>query len=427
MMSAHSTDQSRNTANHPARADVHPHRFATNCVHAGQIPDPSTGAIMTPVYLTSTYVQPSPGVFKDGYDYARSKNPTRTALEQNLASLENARHAMAFSSGLAAMDCVLHQLRAGDHVVLSDDVYGGSFRQLDKVFRHLNLETTRVDMTDLAATEAAMRPTTRLVWLETPSNPMLKVIDIAAVRAIVDRAAPKSDPAPGVRDTTLGPLGTPIEKPLLLVDNTFASPALQNPLGLGAHIVMHSCTKYIGGHSDLVAGALATSDDTLADRLKYVQNAVGAVPAAMDCFLMLRSTKTLQIRVQRHCENAIEIARWLSRHPAVEKVIYPGLESHPQHAVAKKQMCGGFGGMISVVIRGGLDPSRKMLERVKLFSLAESLGGVESLIEHPAIMTHASIPPAARAALGISDGLVRLSVGIEDVSDLIADLEHALA
>jgi cystathionine gamma-lyase len=400
--------------------------FATRCIHAGQNPDPSTGAIMTPVYMTSTFVQSSPGVFKDGYDYARSKNPTRTALEDNLAALEGARHAMTFSSGLAAMDCVLHQLRAGDHVVLSDDVYGGSFRQLDKVYRHIGLEVARVDLTREGELAKALRPTTRLVWLETPSNPMLKVIDIGAMRAIVDAHAAKAAPGVGARDKALGPLGNPIERPLLLVDNTFASPYLQNPLAQGAHLVLHSCTKYIGGHSDLVAGALMTNDDALADRLRYVQNAVGAVPGAMDCFLMLRSTKTLHVRMQRHCDNALAIAQWLERHPKVEKVIYPGLPSHPQNDLAKRQMR-AFGGMISVVIKGGLAPSRAMLERVKLFSLAESLGGVESLIEHPAIMTHASIPDDARKILGIDDGLVRLSVGIEDVNDLKADLERALA
>jgi cystathionine gamma-lyase len=377
---------------------------------------------MTPVYMTSTYVQSSPGVFKDGYDYARSKNPTRTALEANIAKLEGGTHGMVFSSGLAAMDCLLHQLRSGDHVVLSDDVYGGSFRQLDKVFRHLSIETTRVDMLDPKALEGAMRPNTRVVWLETPSNPMLKVIDIAMARSVVDRWASKASPSSGVTDTNLGPMGSPLTKPILVVDNTFASPALQNPIKQGAHVTMHSCTKYIGGHSDLVAGALITSDDDLADRLKYAQNAVGAVPGAMDCFMMLRSTKTLSVRVQRHCENAMAIARHLEKHTKVEKVIYPGLESHPQHALAARQMKGswgpGFGGMISCVVKGGLPASRRMLERVKLFSLAESLGGVESLIEHPAIMTHASIPPDARAKLGIADGLVRLSVGIEDVSDL---------
>ncbi len=399
-------------------------RFSTRCIHAGQTPDPTTGAIMTPVYMTSTFVQSSPGVFKDGYDYARSKNPTRTALEVNLASLEGGKHCMAFSSGLGAMDCVLHQLRHGDHVLLSDDVYGGSYRLIDKIFRHHGLECTRVDMTSLSAIESGMRLSTRLVWLETPSNPMLKVIDIAAVRRVIDKAA--ASMKAGTADTTLGPLGTPLSRPMYVVDNTFASPYLQNPLAHGADVVMHSCTKYIGGHSDLVAGALVTSDEALAERLRFAQNAAGAVPGAMDCFLMLRSTKTLHVRMQRHCENALVIAKWLSEHPRVERVIYPGLASHPQHQLAMRQMRAG-GGMISCVIKGGLAAARTMLERVSLFSLAESLGGVESLIEHPAIMTHASIPVAARAALGIDDGLVRLSVGIEDKDDLIADLEHAIA
>ncbi len=403
-----------------------PHAFATRAIHAGQAPDPTTGAIMTPVYMTSTFVQSSPGVFKDDYDYARSKNPTRTALEANLASLEGGTHGFAFSSGLAAMDCLLHLLRSGDHVVLSDDVYGGTFRQLDKVFSHLGLSTTRVDMTDLEAVAESIRPNTRMIWLETPSNPMLKVIDIAGVRAICNATAEITAKPDGVSDKSMGPLGTGIKGPVLVVDNTFASPYLQNPLRHGAHIVMHSCTKYIGGHSDLVAGAVVTADEKLAAKIKYAQNAVGAVPSAMDCFLMLRSTKTLHVRMQRHCDNAAAIAKWLERHPKVTKVIYPGLKSHPQHALAKKQMK-AFGGMISVVIKGGLKASRRMLERVELFSLAESLGGVESLIEHPAIMTHSSIPPAARAKLGIDDGLVRLSVGIEDVKDLIKDLEQALA
>lgn len=398
-------------------------RFATRCIHAGQSPDPTTGAIMTPVYLTSTYVQSSPGVFKDDYDYARSKNPTRTALEANLASLEGGTFGLAFSSGLAAMDCVLHQLRAGDHVILSDDVYGGTFRQLDKVFKHLNLSTTRVDMTNPASVEAAWTPNTKLVWFETPSNPMLKVIDIAAIKAVVTK---KSGNAAFAADGAYA-CEKPLNRAILVVDNTFASPALQNPLAFGADVAMHSCTKYIGGHSDLVAGALVTSDPALGARLKYVQNAVGAVTSAFDAFLMLRSTKTLHVRVQRHCENALTIARWLESHAAIEKVIYPGLESHPGHALAKKQMKGGFGGMISCVVKGGLASSRRVLERVKLFSLAESLGGVESLIEHPAIMTHASIPADARKALGIDDGLIRLSVGIEDVEDLKADLAQALS
>jgi cystathionine gamma-lyase len=399
------------------------HRFGTNCVHAGQVPDPTTGAIMTPVYMTSTFVQKSPGVFKDGYDYARSKNPTRTALEANLAALEGGRFGLTFSSGLAAMDCVIHQLRAGDHVLLSDDVYGGTFRQLDKVYRHLNIACTRVDMTRPGEVEKAMTPRTRLVWLETPSNPTLKVIDIAAIRKVVDAAAKSMSAGPA--DPTLGPLGEPLARPIFVVDNTFASPYLQSPLSHGADVVMHSCTKYIGGHSDLIAGALVTSDATLAERLRYVQNAVGAVPGAADCFMMIRSTKTLHLRMQRHCENAMELASWLEKHPKVERVIYPGLTSHPQHELAKRQMR-GFGGMISCIVKGGLEPARRVLERTHLFALAESLGGVESLIEHPAIMTHASIPEAARKALGIADGLIRLSVGIEDVEDLRKDLATAL-
>jgi cystathionine gamma-lyase len=380
------------------------HRFATRAIHAGQQPDPSTGAIMTPVYLTSTYVQESPGVFKDGYDYSRSKNPTRTALEGNLASLEGARHGLCFSSGLGSMDCVLHLLKSGDHIVLSDDVYGGSFRLIDKVFKNQGFECTRADMTDLAATERAITPKTRLIWLETPSNPMLKVIDIAAIAKLSRKAGA-----------------------LLVVDNTFATPYLQNPIAQGADIVCHSATKYLGGHSDVVGGALMVSDDSLAQRLRFVQNAVGAVPSPMDCFLILRSTKTLHVRMQRHCENAAAIADWLTKQSKVEKVIYPGLASHPQHELAKRQMHGGFGGMISIVLRDGLEAARRFLERVELFSLAESLGGVESLIEHPAIMTHASIPAEARAKLGIVDGFVRLSVGIEDVEDLKSDIQRALA
>jgi cystathionine gamma-lyase len=397
------------------------HRFATNCIHAGQHPDPSTGAIMTPVYMTSTFVQSSPGVFKDGYDYARSKNPTRTALEANLAALEGGKHGMSFSSGLGAMDCVLHLLRSGDHVLLSDDVYGGSFRILDKVFKHQGIAYSTVDMTDLNAVKAAATPKTRIVWLETPSNPMLKVIDIGAMAGVV-----KGLPGAAASGGTFDPASISLHRPILVVDNTFASPYLQNPLAIGADVVLHSCTKYIGGHSDVVGGALMTSDDALAARLRFVQNAAGAVPGPMDCFMLLRSTKTLHVRMQRHCENAGKIAAWLGSHAKVEKVIYPGLDSHPQHALAKKQMPRGCGGMISMVVRGGLESSRRMLERVKLFSLAESLGGVESLIEHPAIMTHASIPAAARAKLGIVDGFVRLSVGIEDVDDLIGDLDRAL-
>jgi len=390
------------------------HRFATLAIHAGQRADPTTGAIMTPVYQTSTFVQASPGVTKDGYDYARSKNPTRIALEANLAALEGAAHGFSFASGLAAMDCTLHLLRSGDHIVLSDDVYGGSFRIIDKVFAHHGLTCTRVDMTDLAQVAGAMNDKTRMVWLETPSNPMLKVIDIAAVTTLVQK-----------RGAQTGWSWGDARKPLVVVDNTFATPYLQNPLSLGADLVTHSCTKYIGGHSDVVGGALMTNDNSLASRLRFLQNAVGAVPGPMDCFFLLRSTKTLHVRMERHCQNAMKISHFLAAHPKVEKVIYPGLPSHPQHEIARRQMR-GFGGMISAVLKGGMEPARKFLERVHLFSLAESLGGVESLIEHPAIMTHASIPADARAKLGIADGFVRLSVGIEDVDDLIEDLRAAL-
>jgi cystathionine gamma-lyase len=379
------------------------HRFPTLAIHAGQTPDPTTGAIMPPVYLTSTYVQASPGVIKGDYDYSRSANPTRTALEANLAALEGGAHGLCFSSGLAAMDCVLHTLSAGDTVVLSDDVYGGSFRIMDKVYKQLGLKTIRVDMTDLPATQAAIAQKPKLVWIETPTNPMLKIVDIAAIAKMARAAGAIS-----------------------VVDNTFATPYLQRPLELGADVVHHSSTKYLGGHSDVIGGALITSNEELFKRLKFFQNAVGAVPSPMDCFLLLRSTKTLHVRMDRHCENAAKVARYLSEHRAVERVVYPGLASHPQHALATKQMKKP-GGMITCVLKGGLGDARRFLERVRIFSLAESLGGVESLIEHPAIMTHASIPPDNRKAIGIVDGLVRLSVGIEDADDLIGDLEQALA
>ncbi|MBX9746540.1 MAG: cystathionine gamma-synthase [Hyphomonadaceae bacterium] len=376
--------------------------FATRCIHAGQRPDPTTGAIMTPVYQTSTYVQQSPGVIIEEYDYARSSNPTRKALEENIASLEGGRHGLMFASGLAALAACVHLMQSGDHVVLCDDVYGGTFRTLDKVFRQFGITYTRVDMTDLNATEAAFTPKTKLCWIETPTNPLLKIVDIEAVARLA-----KSKGA------------------IVGVDNTFASPVLQNPLKLGADIVLHSCTKYIGGHSDVIGGVLIANDDEIAQRLKFTQNAVGAVPAPWDCFLLLRSTKTLHVRVQRHCENAAKIADFLAEQSQIENVVYPGRTDHPQHAIAKKQMS-GYGGMITATLKGGLPAARNFLERVKLFSLAESLGGVESLIEHPAIMTHASIDKPLREALGISDGLVRFSVGIEDVNDLIADIQEAL-
>jgi cystathionine gamma-lyase len=377
-------------------------QFATRCIHAGQAPDPSTGAIMTPIYQTSTYVQTSPGEFIGNYDYSRSANPTRTALEANLASLEGGKHGIAFSSGVASLAACIHLLKSGDHVLLCDDVYGGTFRMFNNVFSQLGIEFSRVDMTDLDATRAAMTSKTRLVWLETPTNPTLKVIDIEAVAAIAHDGGA-----------------------LCVADNTFASPYLQNPLALGADIVSHSCTKYLGGHSDLVGGALITGNAELAEKLTYIQNAVGAVPAPMDCFLLLRSTKTLHVRMERHCQNAGKIAEWLSGKDGIGRVIYPGMDSHPQHKIAAKQMR-GFGGMITMTLKGGLPASRRFLETLKIFSLAESLGGVESLVEHPAIMTHASVDADKRAALGIDDGLVRLSCGIEDAGDLIADLEQAL-
>lgn len=392
----------------PERHTAPSPRFGTLAIHAGQSPDPATGAIMTPVYMTSTFVQSSPGVVKDGYDYARSKNPTRTALEANLAALEGATCALCFASGLSALDCVLHTLSAGDHVVLCDDVYGGTFRLLDRAYKQLGITFTRVDMTNHRATERAFTPRTALVWIETPTNPMLKVIDIQAVVGMA-------------RQVTSGG-----SAPLVAVDNTFATPYLQNPLALGADLVHHSSTKYLGGHSDMIGGVLATNDEELAKRLRFLQNAVGAVPGAMDCFLLLRSTKTLHVRMQRHVENAQRVAEFLAGHGKVKSVAYPGLPGHPQHEIARRQMR-GFGGMVTCTLKGGLKDARSFLERVRLFSLAESLGGVESLIEHPAIMTHASVPAENRAALGITDGLVRLSVGIEDADDLIDDLRQALA
>lgn len=378
------------------------HKFSTLAIHAGQDPDPTTGAIMKPVYQTSTFVQASPGVCKDDYDYARSKNPTRTALEENLAALEGGSFGIGFSSGCAATTATAQLLNAGDHVVLCDDVYGGTFRIFDKVMKRFGVEYTMVDMTDLKKLESAFRPNTKMMWIETPTNPMLKIIDIEAAASIARKKGA-----------------------LTAVDNTFASPYLQNPLRLGADIVCHSSTKYIGGHSDVIGGALVVNDKDLADRLHFLQNAVGGVPGPWDCFLLLRSTKTLAVRMDRHCLNAMTIAEYLSNHKKVAKVIYPGLQSHPQHQIARKQMK-DFGGMITVTLKGDINDARRFLERVKLFSLAESLGGVESLIEHPAIMTHASIPKEQREVLGISDGLVRLSVGIEDVGDLIGDLEYAL-
>ena len=381
-----------------------PQRFATRCVHAGNPPEPATGAISVPIYQTSTFAQSSPGKFKGEYDYARSANPTRTALQTNLASLEGARHGLCFSSGVASIDATCRLLKPGDHVLLCDDVYGGTFRLFKRVFEPTGIAITRVDMTDHDAARAAFRPTTRLVWLETPTNPMLKVIDIAAMAQMAKGAGA-----------------------ILAVDNTFATPVLQNPLALGADIVSHSVTKYLGGHADVVGGALLCNDDSLHERLKFTQNAVGAVPGPMDCFLVLRSTKTLHLRVERHCRNAEKVAAFLEASPKIRSVRYPGLASHPQHKVAARQMRAGFGGMITAELKGGLPEARTFLERLRLFTLAESLGGVESLVEHPGIMTHASVPPDERAKLGISDSLVRFSVGIEDVEDIIDDIRSALA
>lgn len=376
-------------------------KFATLAIHAGQSPDPLTGAVMTPIYQTSTFAQESPGKHR-GYEYSRSANPTRTAYETCVAALEGGRHGLAFSSGLAAIDCILHQLQSGDHIVCCDDVYGGTFRIIDKVYKRFGLEVTFVDMTDLQKTSAAFRPNTKLVWLESPTNPMLKILDIAGLGELARQ-----------------------KRVITAVDNTFMSPYFQQPLKLGADIVMHSVTKYMNGHSDVVGGVIVVNDDKLHDELKFTQNAVGGVPGPMDCFLVMRGLKTLHVRMARHEQNAMELARWLEKHPRVERVIYPGLPSHPQHALAREQMT-GFGGMLTMLINGGLDEARRFLERVKIFTLAESLGGVESLIEHPAIMTHASVPAETRQQLGILDNLVRLSVGIEDVEDLRGDLAQAL-
>ncbi len=374
--------------------------FGTLAIHAGQPPEATTGAVMTPIFQTSTYVQESPGKHR-GYEYSRTDNPTRTAYQACVAALEGAKHALAFSSGLATTDAILHTLRTGDHVVSCDDVYGGTFRIFDKVFKKMGIEFTFVDLSDLKQAEAAFRPSTKLLWMETPTNPMLKILDIQALSSLAKKR--------GV--TTV-------------VDNTFMSSYFQKPLQLGADVVVHSVTKYMNGHSDVVGGVLATNHSELYTELKFLQNAVGAVPAPMDCFLVMRGLKTLHVRMERHEKNAIEIARYLESHPKVERVIYPGLESHPQYALAKKQMS-GFGGMITLFLKGDLVAARKFLEKVQLFSLAESLGGVESLIEHPAIMTHASIPAETRKLLGIHDNLIRVSTGIEDVADLRADLEQA--
>lgn len=377
-------------------------KFDTKVIHAGIEPDPSTGAIMTPIFQTSTYVQTGPGEHK-GYEYARTQNPTRRVLEKNLAALENGYDGICFGSGLAAMDAILKLLRAGDEVIASNDLYGGSYRLLRRVFEPFGLKSSFVPMTDVQSVAEAITPATRLIWIETPTNPLLQVVDI---RAICDLARSK-----GI---------------LTCVDNTFASPYLQTPLDLGADLVMHSATKYLGGHSDLVMGAVIASNAELADKLHFIQNASGAVPGPMDCFLVLRGIKTLHLRVQRACENAIRIARFLEDHPKVGRVLHPGLPSHPQHNLAARQMR-GFGAMVSFDLKDdSLEQAWKVLAGTHLFALAESLGGVESLIGHPASMTHASIPREDRLANGLTDSLIRLSVGVEDVEDLIRDLEQAL-
>ena len=377
--------------------------FATRCIHAGQEPDPTTGAVMMPIYATSTYVQQSPGVNK-GYDYARTKNPTRMAFERCIADLEGGSAAFAFASGLAAISTTLECLDHGSHVISVDDLYGGSRRLFERVRkRSMGLEVSYVDLTDPGAIEAAIRPNTRLIWVETPTNPLLKLVDLERVAAIARRR--------GI---------------WAAADNTFASPYVQRPLEHGFDLVVHSTTKYLNGHSDMVGGVAIVADNAdLAERLKFLQNAVGAIQGPFDSFLALRGLKTLALRMERHCASGLKIAAWLERHSKVRRVFYPGLASHPQHALAKKQMR-AFGGMISADLNGTLDDARRFLERCQLFALAESLGGVESLIEHPALMTHGSVPADVRAALGISDTLVRLSVGIEDPDDLIADLDAAL-
>ncbi len=378
--------------------------FATRVIHAGQAPDPSTGAIMPPIYATSTYVQESPGVHK-GYEYSRSQNPTRMAYERCIADLESGEQGYAFASGLSAIATLLDCLDSGSHVVAMDDLYGGSYRLFERVRRRsAGLDFSFVDMADLAALEAAIRPETKLIWVETPTNPLLKLVDLEAVAAVARKH--------GI---------------ITACDNTFATPWVQRPLELGFDVVMHSATKYLNGHSDMVGGILVVGKNpALAEQLSFLQNAVGAVQGPFDSFLALRGLKTLALRMERHCSNALAVAEFLEAHPRIERVVYPGLASHPQYALAERQM-EAPGGMVTAFLKGGLDDARRFLERVEVFALAESLGGVESLIEHPAIMTHASIPPENRAALGISDGLVRLSVGIEGVDDLTADLQNALA
>jgi cystathionine beta-lyase/cystathionine gamma-synthase len=376
--------------------------FATRAIHVGQDADPATGAVIVPIYQTSTYAQSEVGVHK-GFDYSRTANPTRAALEACLASLDNGRYGLAFASGMAAEDTLLHLFATGDHIVACDDVYGGTFRLFHRVLERCGLRFTFVDATRIENVEDALEDRTKLIWLESPTNPLLKLIDITAVARLAHQ-----------RDI------------IVAVDNTFASSYCQRPLDLGADVVHYSTTKYMGGHSDVVGGALVTANDDLYDRLKFLQNAVGGVPGPFDSWLVLRGLKTLAVRMRQHTANALQVGCFLENHARVKNVYYPGLESHPQHELARRQMVGGFGGMLSFEVQGGVDAAREVARRTRLFTLAESLGGVESLIELPALMTHASLPAARRAEIGIDDGLIRLSVGIEEVEDLIADLAQAL-
>ena len=377
-------------------------KFGTKAIHAGVHPDPTTGAIMTPIYQTSTYVQSSPGDHK-GYEYSRTHNPTRTQLQDALAALENGQYGLAFASGMAAIDCIIKLLQPGDEVISTNDLYGGSYRIFTKVFANYGIKFHFVPMHDMVAVEEKVTANTKLIWVETPTNPLLNVIDIEAAAAVAKKAGA-----------------------LLVVDNTFSTPYLQTPLDLGADMVMHSLTKYMGGHSDVVMGAVIVKDDELHERLRFLQNACGGTPGPQDCFLVLRGLKTLHLRMQRHCENGRAVAEYLKSHPKVEKVFWPGFQEHPNHAVAARQMR-DFGGMISFVLKGDRkEDAVAVLEKFELFSLAESLGGVESLSGHPATMTHASIPAEERRKAGLSDSLIRLSVGIEDVEDLIEDLRQAI-
>ena len=377
--------------------------FSTRAIHAGQRPDPTTGAVMTPIYATSTYAQESPGVNK-GYEYARGKNPTREAFEACIADLEGGTHGFGFASGMAATSTALELLDAGSHIVTGDDLYGGSWRLFERVRRRsMGLDFAYVDMSDLGAVEAAITPATRMIWVETPTNPLMKLADIAGLSAIAK--------ARGL---------------LLVVDNTFATPFCQQPLSLGADIVMHSATKYLNGHSDIIGGVLVTASADLAAQIKFLQNSVGGVMGPFDAFLANRGLKTLGLRMKAHCANGLAVARWLEGRKGIARVIHPGLESHPQHDLARRQMPGGFGGMVTAFIDGHLSRTKQVLERVQVFTLAESLGGVESLVNHPAIMTHASVPKEVREAGGVMDNLIRLSVGVEDIDDLIADLDQAL-